>query len=403
MAAWWRRWRPPTLADRFSTRDNAIGLLRLVLAGAVLVSHSWPLGLGEEDLGTTLTRRHTDLGTMAVYGFFVLSGFLITTSALRFPPGRYAWHRFLRIFPGLWVCLLVTAFGFAPLVAWYERGGLTGFWRHPEGPFRYVLVNALALINQYPISGLLAHVPYARLTGGRPTAFDGSLWSLRYELGCYLVVGLLGAAAVLRRRPAVVLGLAGATYAAVAVGWLRSPTGPPALGVLRVPLLGAFEVGQAVLLGLAFLLGAVLRLYRDRIPLHGALAAGAGLLLAGSLWLGGLLVLGLPAYAYLLCYAAVALPRRLRRIGRRRDYSYGIYIYAFPVQQTLALVGGARYGVGVFVLLSALGTAALAVPSWHFVERPALAWKDRPAPGRPWRRRPAAPSEDQTGPAMLTR
>jgi peptidoglycan/LPS O-acetylase OafA/YrhL len=87
------------LADRYSASENNLGFLRLVLATAVLVAHAWPLGFGVPSLGLSATRGQTDLGTVGVFGFFVLSGFLITGSALRFSLPRYLWHRFLRIFP----------------------------------------------------------------------------------------------------------------------------------------------------------------------------------------------------------------------------------------------------------------------------------------------------------------
>src|SRR4051812_9672898 len=103
------------LADAFGRRTNSVNALRLLLAGLVLLSHSLKLHGGYDPLGR-LTGGAVDLGTMAVDGFFALSGFLITRSYFNSPSfGRYLWRRCLRIFPGLWVCLLVTTFIFLPL------------------------------------------------------------------------------------------------------------------------------------------------------------------------------------------------------------------------------------------------------------------------------------------------
>ncbi|WP_446212733.1 acyltransferase family protein [Micromonospora sp. IBSANI012] len=387
----WAGRRLPTLEERFSSRHNALGLIRLVLASAVLVAHAWPLGIGQPEPGRLESSGQTDLGVMSVYGFFVLSGFLITGSGLKFSVGRYAWHRVLRIFPGFWVCLVVTALAIAPLVALYEKGSLQGFWNHAEGPFDYIAANWFASMQQYQISGLLAEGPYGQSFGGKPTAFDGSLWSLKYELACYVLVAALMATRVLRNAPRTVLLLAAICFAFIVADLINAPTWtshPPGRGSLGpFPLLGSFVNRHMIYLGFLFLLGAAARLYRHRMPMHGALAALAGVALALSMWLGGFYVIGLPAYAYLLLYLAVALPGPLRRIGRERDYSYGIYIYGFPVQQAIALVGGARYGVAVYLLLSALGTLALAVPSWHLIERPAMSHKDRTLPIREWSRR----------------
>ncbi|MFU8849622.1 acyltransferase family protein [Micromonospora sp. SL1-18] len=404
----WAGRRLPTLEERFSSRHNALGLIRLVLASAVVVGHAWPLGLGLDQPGRGGTGGQTDLGNLAVFGFFVLSGFLITGSGLRFTAGRYTWHRILRIFPGLWVCLLVTALVIAPVVALYERGSLDGFWHHPLGPFDYITSNWFAAMTQYRISNLLTEGPYGQSFGGSPTAFDGSLWSLKYELMCYALVAALMVTAVLRKAPRAVLLLAAVCYAFMladllhAKEWTIEPPGRGTIGPL--PLLGTFQIRHVIYLGFAFLLGAAARLYRHRLPMHGAVAAAAGVVMALTLWHGGFHTIGLPAFVYLLLYLAVALPGRLQNVGRKRDYSYGIYIYGWPAQQLIALVGGTRYGMPVYVLLSLLGTLVLAVPSWHLVERPAMSLKDRtlPVPGwlRRWRdgREQAASAREERAP-----
>ena len=134
------RWGPSrTLADEFSPRANSIGFLRLVLATSVLVAHAGAARLRRANYGLRGHPRPARLRRLGVYGFFVLSGFLITASGMRFSLPRYAWHRFLRIFPGFWVCLVVTAFVIMPLVALYERDTLAGFWNHPNGPFDYIV------------------------------------------------------------------------------------------------------------------------------------------------------------------------------------------------------------------------------------------------------------------------
>ena len=96
---------PPTLGRLYAGRDNGIGAIRLGLAVVVVLTHGTSLGFGWEDLGESLFRGQTNTGTLAVFSFFVLSGLLITRSAARTSPGRFVWHRMLRILPGLWVCL----------------------------------------------------------------------------------------------------------------------------------------------------------------------------------------------------------------------------------------------------------------------------------------------------------
>ena len=394
------KWGPGrTLADEFSPRANSIGFLRLVLATSVLVAHAAPLGYGGTNYGHSWTRNQVELGGFGVYGFFVLSGFLITASGMRFSLPRYGWHRFLRIFPGFWACLAVTAFVIAPLVALYERDTLAGFWRHPTGPFHYVVDNIFTGMQQYSISGLLSTTPYGQMTGG-PSAFDGSLWSLIYELGCYVMVALLAWTGVLRGAPRLVVIITGALYALVVADFVRqlpaTNTGTYDRGLIGpLPLIGPIDVSTMHILFMLFLAGACLHLFKDKVPMHPAIAAGAGVAFLGSAALGGFIVIGLPAYVYLLVWIACKLPRMFQGVGRKRDYSYGIYIYAFPVQQVIALLGGAQWGPLVYIVLSLAGTLVLAVPSWHLVEKPFMSAKDW-TPRQP-RRGPVGP--DETAPA----
>jgi hypothetical protein len=121
--------------------------------------------------------------------------------------------------------------------------------------------------------------------------------------------------------------------------------------------------------------------------MHGALAILATAALATSLWYGGFLAYGIFAYGYLLLYLAVALPKAFSAIGRRWDYSYGIYIYGYPVQLVLAVIGVQRFGLVAFTVVAALGTMVFAVASWHLVEKRAMSLKDvrlvRPERGIP--------------------
>ncbi|MEV0129796.1 acyltransferase [Dactylosporangium sp. NPDC050688] len=370
---------PPTLGQLYAGRDNGIGAIRLGLAVVVVLTHGTSLGFGWEDLGNSLFRGQTNTGTLAVFSFFVLSGLLITRSAARTSPGRFVWHRMLRILPGLWVCLLVTAFAVAPLVALREWGNLDGFWSGPKGPVQYVTGNWFAGVRQYGIHDLLgASTPWGRQTGS--SVFDGALWSLVYELLCYLMAGLLAVTAVLRRRRWLVVGLAVALYAVVVVDQIqgRPLLGPPTphYGSVHLPLLGAVYFHWIMYLGLLFLGGAVLELYRDRVVIHDGAGLACLTALAGSLLFGGFFVIGFPALVYVLAWAAVRMPPALRRIGRRNDYSYGVYIYGFVGQQVFASLGWSRWGYLPYIAMSLAAAFAAAALSWHLIERRAMALKD---------------------------
>ena len=126
-------------------------------------------------------------------------------------------------------------------------------------------------------------------------------------------------------------------------------------------------------------------LYRDKIPDSGALALGCAALFVISLWLPfGAHVPGFsltssnvfgPTLAYPILWLGTHLP--FQKIGARNDYSYGVYIYAYPVQVLLALWGVQHWGYPAYLILSVLGTIPFAVASWWLVEERCLRLKNR--------------------------
>ncbi len=118
-------------------RDNSLNLVRLVLAALVLVSHAYAItarGPEPEWEGQTL-------GTWAVYGFFALSGFLITGSRMGSPFGTFLLRRIARIYPGYLTVLVVTIGLFAPIAYWKQHDGLGGYLTTADWPINYVINN----------------------------------------------------------------------------------------------------------------------------------------------------------------------------------------------------------------------------------------------------------------------
>jgi peptidoglycan/LPS O-acetylase OafA/YrhL len=387
----------PVLADVFLPRSNAIGALRLAFALLVVVSHSWPLGLGRADPLTVFSHGQTDAGAVAVAGFFVLSGFLVTRSARRTSLGRFAWHRALRILPAFWVCLLLMALVLGPVLWWVREDTLAGYASARPGPLGFVTANWFTAMGQWGIGDLLTTTPYGRFKD--LSILNGSLWTLRYELFCYVVMGLLAALGVARRRPTVLVGLAGVLYGMVVLDWLNNDrfagarTSLPDIGGL--PLLGNLSGGPLFAFGLMFAIGAVAAVRPDRFPVSDRLAAAAAVVILVTLRFGGWDVAGAPAFAYVVLWAAIRLPRPVHRVGARHDVSYGVYLYAFPIQQVLALLDVARTGTATFIALSVAGSLVAGWLSWHAVERPALAL--RHATWGLWRERRPGPRHAAAG------
>lgn len=337
-------------ATTFDPRRNSLNLLRLIFAYSVLVAHGWYIS--GEGVGPQLNGEN--IGGWAVFGFFAISGYLITGSRIAKPLGEYLVHRAARIFPAFFVCLLVTAAVFAPLNWLWFHGSLDGFLSTSTTPASYLLSNITLRMNAYDVAQTPLGVPY-------PGAWDGSLWSLYYEFACYLIVGVLASAAWFRRSP---WGIAGVLAIVVVV---------QANGARVMPYLGNHPDALFMIKLLPFFLGGgLIYLIKDRIaftwPLAGAATVLGGLLVLSFESWGAQLAAPLIAYVVLWLGAVLPMPDLLRR----HDVSYGIYIYAFPVQQLLAMTGLHHQGLALFDVVAAVATVPLAVASWLLVERPVM-------------------------------
>lgn len=326
-----------TLGARFGAQPNALNFLRLCLALEVVIWHSYALR-GRTWLPDALERLMADV---AVDSFFAISGFLIVRAWVRNPDAlKYLAARAGRILPGLWVCLLVTAFLVAPSVT-----DTTGADR-----WDYVLGNADTWGTVYSISGGPVGLPH-------PGAWNGSLWSLGYETGAYLGVLILAFVGLLRGRGAAALAL---------VFWSMSLS----FAVSGVPMVGS--IGFTSRCGLMFAMGVLAWFYRDHVVLSAPLAlAAVAMVGVGALTLPDYRLIGAPAVAY-LCLAGGVWLGNFPRLVLRHDLSYGIYIYAFPLQQALLLLLGASLGWAPFAALTVALVVPVAAVSWFVVERPAI-------------------------------
>lgn len=325
------------LSERLGDRHNGLNLLRLILASAVIVGHAFPL------TGSGPSRWESVSGT-AVDGFFVVSGYLIAASRDRLTFLPYLWRRCLRIFPAYWTVLVLTAFVLAPWAATVER-------THYDvaGALAYAAGNADLVIHQWGVGTTLSTVPFAGV-------WNGSLWTLRFEFLAYLAVGALLTIRWGRWKPAVLIA------ALVAVIVARHL----ALGPLDVTT--NFHLHALRLAGY-FLVGSVFWSLSDRWcprPWQGFAAAAV----YGLLWAAELQSLWghVPLAVALLVFGS----RRTTGWTTTTDLSYGVYVYAFPVQQILVLFGSAALGVVVNSALTLAITVPVAYASWRLVEKPAL-------------------------------
>lgn len=357
-----------TVSAGLRGHDNALGFIRLVLAFAVLVSHTFPLGGFGHDPGGTLSRGQATLGSLAVAGFFGISGYLITKSGMSADIMQFLWRRFLRIFPAFLVVLLASAFILGPLI-WKLDGH--SFWAYfdesqGDGPWNYVFANWTLKVGAWSAHEVFgATTPYGATVGRG--VINGSMWTLTHEWTCYLVVGALLVTGILKRARVLVVAMTAVIFA----GQIALLTIPGEMSSLFDPL-GL----QLIALAYPFAIGAIFAVYSRSIPLNAVLGAISGVLLFGSLLLGGYALIGVPAGVYFALWLGSALPGALRKVGQKNDYSYGVYLLAFPAQQVLAYAGLYKLGIVPMMVGAAIVVAGLSWLSWHFVEKRALALKD---------------------------
>lgn len=336
-----------TVETAFNARRNSLNAIRLVLATLVIVSHSWPIG----GYGADPAFGDQDLGDWALAGFFAISGYLITASRVATPSLLdYSWRRFLRIYPGFLAALLVVAFVMAPAS---ELLGRTGNYDWSSGA-GFVANNAAVMMRQWGIDGTLQAVPFAG-------TWNGSAWTLFYELLCYAAVGILVSILPTRvMKPAVIAAFVACVLVTTAAHTFGAPI-PEALELTA--RLGGF-----------FSAGVIVYLFRDRVVLNAGGAILSLLLLVGiaAAWQFQVLA-GMPV-AYLMMYLGARLP--FTQIGARNDISYGMYIYAFPVQQLIATAyPNQELPLPIFIAASILLTLPFAWASWLLVEKPAMRFK----------------------------
>jgi peptidoglycan/LPS O-acetylase OafA/YrhL len=343
-----------TFGTAYDRRCNNFDFLRFVLATLVLVSHCFSLGGRVPEPLAALSREHISGGRIAVDGFFVLSGFMVTQS-WRSTPGlaAFAWKRFLRLIPALVVTVTFAAFVVGPFVT----AGPARAYLDSGTPWQHF---ASVILHKYVRTpGVFPYNPF-------PHYLNGSLWTLRYEMLCYATVGLLS----FRRevwRPAIAVVFVGS--------WLGSfvPGDPLAARVVAIRLMACFAAG------------AFSYAFQDAVPYHAGLAAVAAVALAAAFVGGGYTAIFPIAGAYLLLCAGFAKRLGLMGFGRYGDFSYGLYLFAFPVQQAVIHVLGRAFPFLASLGLTFVITLALAMASWHLVEAPALALKQR-GPGAAGRR-----------------
>jgi peptidoglycan/LPS O-acetylase OafA/YrhL len=344
-----RAFRPKSLA---AFNQNNFNLIRLMAATGVIFSHSYALSgrIAAEPIARLL--RIADLAGICVVVFFIVSGYLIAQSVSRRPPVLYyIAARVLRIFPGLALSTFLVVFLIGPTatelpIPTYFANALT---------WEYAAYNLILQTGHF-LPGVFLHNPV-------PMGVNGSLWTVQIEVFLYLVMLVAMVSGIFRRRVTAVLFMALCMLA-----WLLAPDA-------ILPVLPSNDAYMMPRLIGSFMLGVFFSVTREYVPLSrlGVLFAIACVyLVSGSITPFYYALYATIAYSTLV----IAFHPRMqvdafKKVG---DYSYGLYVFAFPVQQCIVQMFGPIEPLALFASSYAV-TLPIAVLSWEVVERRALRWK----------------------------
>jgi peptidoglycan/LPS O-acetylase OafA/YrhL len=331
-------------------QENNFTFVRIVACLMVIVSHL-PVLLGR-------SWQVTPFGLIGVIIFFSVSGYLVTLSWDSDPdPARFLTRRALRIFPGLIVSVLFCAFVIGPI---FSALPLKQYLSNPT--LTQFIGNIFLFPIAYQLPGLFGTNPY-------PSVVNGPLWTLPMEATMYLSLSALGALRLWRTPQIFVLLVASAAVAWYLVSSAHLHVAPQFLTMDRE---------QLALSAFAFCFGGLMA----RLP-RGALVWWAFIPVAAILpfrWQHAELILLITA---LVPYATLGIAIRstavLRYAGRFGDPSYGVYIYAFPIQQVVMHLWP-HISAPSFVAASVAVPLVAGFSSWHLIERIALRWKPKRMP-----------------------
>lgn len=333
------------ISETFAPQKNNFDAIRLAMALLVVWSHSFALHLGSErtewiSLALGGTYNAGNLGVMA---FFVISGFLISQSWERSKTAKaYFEKRVKRIYPGYLVATSLCAFVVAPLF-----GGIF------PNTAKTIGLNLL-LRNSVP-----AAFPNNVIAG----PVNGSLWSIPFEFWCYIGVAI--GAWLFLKRPRLLIGVC---LLLMFGKVLQDLTGKKPSGLIG-EIFGWPYFWTKI--GPSFVLGMIAYSYRASLPRSAfiLLALAVATLIGSHISQMVADFLVAPTVAYVIFYVAFSSRLQLHKAAAFGDFSYGTYLYAYPVQQMLQATVGPTLALGTFIALSASLSLLAGILSWHLVEK----------------------------------
>lgn len=341
--------------------QNNFHFIRFIAASLVLFGHCYPLtGRGTYDYLTLSSQGIFPTAHMGVCIFFIVSGYLISQSLQNSPTiSNFLWKRILRIFPALIVVIIICVCIIGTI---FTNLTPNEYWRSPE------LLNFLKLIKLYPNVGFTLPGVFKNLP---EKDVNGSLWTLAYEVTMYLFLVILQLCGIFSRRK-IILYLYIMLFPIVVYIFFYYHTTKP------IPILH-LSFTYTIEFGLYFMAGTIMFLFKDKIRYNLLyfvamifLWFGLGFLhITTSIMIKTISFLALP---YIVLYLAM-FKGKLNNFGKIGDFSYGIYIYAYPVQQMIVQFYGVEISILKMFTMSFLIVLTLSILTWYLIEERALRLK----------------------------
>jgi peptidoglycan/LPS O-acetylase OafA/YrhL len=337
-------------------RNNAFDFVRLILALIVVYSHAPYVGGfgGEPHLAVKdLYQGGITWGTVAMYGFFIISGFLITGS---FVNSKTIWEylekRARRILPGLWACLFICAFIFAPAYYFLANGNLQDYWPNNVAfGYQYVSNNLTSEVMTRTVGNVLVKAPRNEM--------NGPIWSILFEIKAYLWLAVLGFLGFYKRKWLVII-----PFLFFAINYYL---------VVFQPVLGGwfnlfFVDAKIAILFAYFFAGSLFFNFRDKIIWDWKVFVLMFLALLYAVQINLFAPIAVIAFTYCILFLCKVLP--IRNLGRRLgDMSYGVYIYHWPIQQFFFFWGIHKINPYLSIYGSMLVSLLFGFLSFHLVEK----------------------------------
>ncbi len=351
-----------TLKEAAIDRKNNLNIIRLVASLMVLYMHSFAICIGDQtqDVFGIMTFGKELAGGIAVDIFFIISGFLIFRSYARTNnPFKYFKARFLRIWPLLFVVIMVTAFIVGPIISRYSRA------EYFAGDIGGFLLNIFFISSNTTLPGVFNYHYNHSL--------NGSLWTLQFEVLCYIAVALFSPVWKRFKQAGVI------SFILLAILYVVHT----ALGGFSLTFVSDSFLANLFRLSMFFAMGGCYYLYQDVIKLSLKYVLITFVCLAIGVYLTDFSVIFALFGSYIIFYIAFQKRFIATWYDKIGDLSYGIYIMSFPVQQIVCEYMGSpseyyktmTMNPYLNMVVSLLIVVALAYISWHLLEKQCLKLK----------------------------